>query len=75
MSLENTSGKHCEVCEDGAYGNALTSVGCKKCECNGHGDAFQNYCKSDGVCFCLHNTVGNKCEVCKPGFVGDPKDK
>ncbi|XP_047130543.1 multiple epidermal growth factor-like domains protein 8 isoform X1 [Hydra vulgaris] len=72
---ENTVGKYCEKCINGSYGNALTSTGCKKCECNGHGNPLQNYCQSaNGECFCLHNTIGSSCELCEPGFVGNPRN-
>lgn len=59
----------------GSFGNATSKEGCRKCECNGHGDESLGLCDPDtGVCFCQHNTEGTECEKCKKGYYGDPKN-
>lgn len=51
----------------GSYGNA-TTVGCKKCDCNGHWDEARGRChQTTGKCFCTDNTEGDTCDKCKPG--------
>ncbi|KAK0091776.1 hypothetical protein PV326_002712 [Microctonus aethiopoides] len=70
-----TTGKYCEECKAGSFGNATTSLGCKKCNCNEHGDKMMDYCdRRTGICFCKDNTVGENCERCKKGYYGDPKN-
>ncbi|ODM98691.1 Multiple epidermal growth factor-like domains protein 8 [Orchesella cincta] len=70
----STTGKNCEDCLEGTYGNAtLIEVGCRQCECNGHGDVSKGLCdRVTGKCYCLNNTDGDHCEGCLPGYFGDP---
>ncbi|KAB7506886.1 Multiple epidermal growth factor-like domains protein 8, partial [Armadillidium nasatum] len=69
-----TTGDSCELCRPGSYGNA-TTVGCKKCECNGHWDEKRGRCdQTSGRCYCIHNTRGYKCDQCEEGFYGDPRN-
>ncbi|XP_042899680.1 multiple epidermal growth factor-like domains protein 8 [Parasteatoda tepidariorum] len=70
-----TEGNFCEKCSPGSYGDAKTSIGCQKCNCNGHGDNRFGYCNTtSGICFCLNNTVGPDCSVCKEGYYGNPQN-
>ena len=70
-----TEGKYCERCVAGSYGNATSEIGCKPCECNGHGNTNFGICDSlTGDCFCTHNTLGIHCELCDRNYYGDPKD-
>ncbi|GBM96414.1 Multiple epidermal growth factor-like domains protein 8 [Araneus ventricosus] len=69
-----TEGEFCEHCQPGSYGDATTPDGCRKCECNGHGDIELEICNSTtGECFCLNNTVGPNCAQCKDGYYGNPE--
>ncbi|XP_065644500.1 laminin subunit gamma-1 isoform X1 [Hydra vulgaris] len=69
------SGRQCETCSDGYYGNPLDPLGsCKKCICNNNIDekAAGNCNTTTGVCLrCLKNTIGNNCQYCRPGYYGD----
>lgn len=50
-------------------------IGCKQCECNGHGDKEIGECDiTSGVCFCQDNTEGDNCDRCKTNFYGDPRN-
>ncbi|XP_015608730.1 multiple epidermal growth factor-like domains protein 8 isoform X2 [Cephus cinctus] len=70
-----TTGRYCEECKAGSYGNATTSLGCRKCNCNEHGDKDLDVCdRQTGVCFCRDNTEGDRCHQCKKGYYGDPRD-
>ncbi|XP_076675325.1 multiple EGF like domains 8 isoform X4 [Andrena cerasifolii] len=70
-----TTGRYCEECKAGSYGNATTPLGCKKCNCNEHGDKDLGICdRQTGVCFCRDNTQGDMCQRCKKGYYGDPRD-
>ncbi|XP_066249619.1 multiple epidermal growth factor-like domains protein 8 isoform X2 [Euwallacea similis] len=72
---DNTMGKFCQYCRPGSYGNATTDIGCKKCECNGHGDVDNGECDIEtGECFCQDNTEGQHCERCRPNYSGDPRN-
>ena len=70
-----TTGTYCEECKAGSYGNATTTLGCRKCNCNEHGDKELEVCdRQTGVCFCRDNTEGDNCQKCKKGYYGDPRD-
>lgn len=71
---ELTYGTHCENCMPGSFGSATTSLGCTRCECNGHGDEQRGICDNrTGHCFCMNNTIGAQCDQCQPGFFGQPQ--
>ncbi|KYM76277.1 Multiple epidermal growth factor-like domains protein 8 [Atta colombica] len=70
-----TIGRYCEECKAGSYGNATTPLGCRECNCNGHGDVELDVCdRQTGMCFCRDNTEGDKCQRCKRGYYGDPRN-
>ncbi|XP_015121638.1 multiple epidermal growth factor-like domains protein 8 [Diachasma alloeum] len=70
-----TTGEYCEECKAGSYGNATTPLGCRKCNCNEHGDKNLDYCdRQTGRCFCKDNTKGETCGKCRRGYYGDPRD-
>ncbi|XP_073822984.1 wing blister isoform X3 [Musca autumnalis] len=63
------TGDHCEMCDDGYYGNP-TEIGnsCRPCDCDGGPcDVLTGKC-----IICEGNTEGWHCERCKMGFWGDP---
>lgn len=73
--IDNTMGEYCELCKPGSYGNATTEQGCRKCDCNGHGNKALGECNMEtGVCYCEDNTIGDHCEQCKSKYFGDPKN-
>ncbi|XP_050307632.1 multiple epidermal growth factor-like domains protein 8 [Anthonomus grandis grandis] len=70
-----TMGEFCQYCRPGSYGNATNDLGCRKCECNGHGNLELGECDIEtGECFCQDNTEGLHCERCKPNYSGDPRN-
>lgn len=63
--LHHTDGDHCEVCEEGYYGNALEKA-CYKCNCSVLGTNFTKG-NCDGVtgqCPCFNNVIGINCDQC-----------
>ncbi|XP_028412186.1 laminin subunit alpha-like, partial [Dendronephthya gigantea] len=70
---EGYTGKLCDECADGYYGDPLTT-GCKPCECNNNIDlaATGNCDRRTGECLrCVNNTGGERCEKCQPGYYGN----
>lgn len=64
--LYNTTGPHCEYCQDNFYGDALNQ-NCSECFCNLLGtDAKLGPCdRYTGQCPCLPNVEGRDCGRCK----------
>ncbi|XP_060666589.1 laminin subunit alpha lam-3 isoform X2 [Drosophila nasuta] len=66
---EGYTGDHCQVCDDGYYGNPMQlGSSCQRCNCEG------GPCNvTTGACItCQGNTEGWHCERCKLGHWGDP---
>ncbi|XP_063635942.1 laminin subunit beta-1 [Cydia splendana] len=63
--LHNTAGDHCEMCQDGYYGNALEQA-CYKCNCSVLGTNFtKGNCDGlTGQCHCHKNVMGLNCDQC-----------
>ncbi|XP_055540243.1 laminin subunit alpha-1 isoform X2 [Wyeomyia smithii] len=68
---EGYTGDHCEICDDGYYGNPLElGEKCLPCPCHG-GPCHAR----TGECIeCLGNTEGWRCERCKSGYWGVPDE-
>ncbi|XP_074149992.1 laminin subunit gamma-3 [Sminthopsis crassicaudata] len=71
--LYNTTGAHCEQCQEGFYGSALAPHPhdkCTPCSCNPSGSAReQGACDPrTGQCSCLPHVTGRDCSHCSPGF-------
>ncbi|KAK4880835.1 hypothetical protein RN001_008981 [Aquatica leii] len=63
------TGDHCELCDDGYFGNPFElGSKCEPCSCGG------GPCdRKSGQCLgCPGNTEGWRCEKCKWGYFGDP---
>ncbi|XP_058446853.1 laminin subunit alpha-1 isoform X1 [Malaya genurostris] len=68
---EGYTGDHCEICDDGYYGNPL-ELGSKCLPCPCHGGPCN---VKTGECIeCLGNTEGWRCERCKSGHWGVPDE-
>ncbi|TRY59547.1 hypothetical protein DNTS_012239 [Danionella cerebrum] len=67
-----TTGRHCERCGNGYYGNALTgSPGdCSPCPCPDHTTCVQ--VPETGDVVCTNCPKGVRCELCEDGFYGNP---
>lgn len=74
-SQEGYTGKQCEECDDGYYGNPLVPGGrCQPCSCSNNIDPSNigNCDRLTGRCLaCMFNTAGFSCERCKTGYYGD----
>ncbi|KAL6061898.1 hypothetical protein STEG23_031517, partial [Scotinomys teguina] len=73
--LYNTTGTHCEHCQDGFYGSALATRPedkCAPCSCDLRGSVSEKMpCNSvTGQCTCLPHVTGRDCSHCSPGFYG-----
>ncbi|XP_026061619.1 laminin subunit gamma-1 [Carassius auratus] len=75
-----TTGKRCELCDDGFFGDPLGENGrvrtCRACSCNNNIDpnAVGNCNRETGECLkCIYNTAGVFCDRCKEGFYGDAR--
>ncbi|KAM4642244.1 laminin subunit gamma-1 [Discoglossus pictus] len=73
-----TTGKRCELCDDGYFGDPLGESGaprqCRICECNKNTDpnAVGNCDRLTGECLkCIYNTGGFYCDRCREGFYGN----
>ncbi|GCB72288.1 hypothetical protein scyTo_0006235 [Scyliorhinus torazame] len=73
-----TTGKRCELCDDGYYGDPFGNEGpvrpCKQCHCSDNIDpnAVGNCNRLTGECLkCIYNTDGFYCDKCKDGFYGN----
>ncbi|TDH06384.1 hypothetical protein EPR50_G00132680 [Perca flavescens] len=73
-----TTGKRCELCDDGFFGDPLGQSGpvraCRACKCSDNIDpnAVGNCNRETGECLkCVHNTDGFFCDRCMDGFYGN----
>ncbi|XP_068771115.1 laminin subunit gamma-3 [Struthio camelus] len=73
--LHNTTGEHCERCQQDFYGDALApgpAGKCMPCECNPEGSApgREGCDAATGQCPCLPHVAGRDCGRCQPGYHG-----
>uniref|UniRef100_A0A8C5GXN1 Laminin subunit gamma-1 n=1 Tax=Gouania willdenowi TaxID=441366 RepID=A0A8C5GXN1_GOUWI len=73
-----TTGKRCELCDDGYFGDPLGQNGpvraCHICKCSDNIDpnAVGNCNRETGECLkCIYNTAGFFCDRCQEGFYGN----
>ena len=81
--LHHTTGRTCDRCEDGFYGDATRGFlseeyssedDCSPCPCPMGATCFQNPLNTTEVkCRnCPEGSFGDRCEVCKDTYYGDP---
>ncbi|XP_062852126.1 attractin isoform X1 [Trichomycterus rosablanca] len=58
-----TTGKHCESCISGYYGDPTNGGSCQPCKCNGHASMCNS---NNGKCFCTTKGIkGDRCHLCE----------
>ncbi|XP_073467126.1 attractin [Aquarana catesbeiana] len=58
-----TSGKNCDTCISGYYGDPTNGGSCQPCKCNGHASICNT---NSGKCFCTTKGVkGDECQLCE----------
>ncbi|MEQ2289431.1 hypothetical protein AMECASPLE_032953, partial [Ameca splendens] len=74
----HTSGRRCDICAPGYYGNISGSASdCSLCACPLLDNSFSPTCVSDGAgdfrcTSCLNGYEGRYCERCSAGYHGNP---
>ncbi|XP_028288319.1 laminin subunit alpha-1 [Parambassis ranga] len=75
----HTSGRSCELCATGYYGNVSGSISdCSLCACPLRDNSFSSTCVSEGVSgdfrctSCQTGYEGRYCERCSVGYYGNP---
>ncbi|XP_075525225.1 wing blister isoform X1 [Dermacentor variabilis] len=62
---EGYTGRRCERCADGFFGNPLVDGGrCERCECNHYGSQGHRCDHLTGACHCLPGITGRDCSIC-----------
>ncbi|XP_073690226.1 attractin [Garra rufa] len=58
-----TTGKQCESCVSGYYGDPTNGGSCQPCKCNGHASMCNS---NNGKCFCTTKGIkGDRCHLCE----------
>uniref|UniRef100_A0AAY5L7C5 Attractin n=1 Tax=Esox lucius TaxID=8010 RepID=A0AAY5L7C5_ESOLU len=58
-----TTGRHCESCVSGYYGDPNNGGSCQPCKCNGHASICNT---NNGKCFCTTKGIkGDRCHLCE----------
>ncbi|XP_077945447.1 attractin isoform X3 [Gasterosteus aculeatus] len=58
-----TTGRSCESCVSGFYGDPTNGGGCQPCKCNGHASVCN---PNNGKCFCTTKGIkGDRCHLCE----------
>ncbi|KAM9826836.1 laminin subunit alpha-1 [Neosynchiropus ocellatus] len=75
----HTSGRNCELCAPGYYGNIQGAIAdCSPCTCPLLDNSFSSTCVTDGApgdfrcTACQAGYEGRYCERCSAGYFGDP---
>ena len=66
--LYNTTGRACELCAPGYYGDAIQMKNCSDCSCDVCGTDVCNHYSGD--CKCKPNVVGRDCSRCSADHWG-----
>ncbi|XP_074189665.1 laminin subunit alpha-2 isoform X4 [Rhinolophus sinicus] len=65
-----TTGRYCERCADGYFGDAVDAKNCQPCRCHANGSLSEICHTRTGQCECRPNVQGQRCDECKPETFG-----
>nr|XP_019584999.1 PREDICTED: laminin subunit alpha-2 isoform X4 [Rhinolophus sinicus] len=65
-----TTGRYCELCADGYFGDAVDAKNCQPCRCHANGSLSEICHTRTGQCECRPNVQGQRCDECKPETFG-----
>ncbi|XP_004846024.1 laminin subunit alpha-2 isoform X1 [Heterocephalus glaber] len=65
-----TTGRYCELCADGYFGDAVDAKNCQPCRCDANGSSSEICHRRTGQCECRPNVQGQRCDRCKPETFG-----
>ncbi|XP_071074759.1 laminin subunit alpha-2 [Dasypus novemcinctus] len=65
-----TTGRYCELCADGYFGDAVDAKNCQPCRCNINGSLSESCHPRTGQCECRPNVQGRRCDECQPETFG-----
>ncbi|XP_077018985.1 laminin subunit alpha-2 isoform X2 [Tamandua tetradactyla] len=65
-----TTGRYCELCADGYFGDAVVAKNCQPCRCNINGSLSETCHVRTGQCECRPGVQGQRCDECQPGTFG-----
>ncbi|XP_045355489.1 laminin subunit alpha-2 isoform X5 [Leopardus geoffroyi] len=68
-----TTGRYCELCADGYFGDAVDAKNCQPCRCNVNSSLSESCHARTGQCECKPNVQGLRCDECKPDMWWDPE--
>uniref|UniRef100_A0A6I8PFI4 Laminin subunit alpha-2 n=1 Tax=Ornithorhynchus anatinus TaxID=9258 RepID=A0A6I8PFI4_ORNAN len=66
-----TTGRYCERCADGYFGDAVHAKNCQPCHCNINGSLSEVCNTETGQCKCRANVQGRQCDECQPSLWWD----
>ncbi|KAK7884079.1 hypothetical protein WMY93_027202 [Mugilogobius chulae] len=66
--MHHSAGTHCEICEEGYYGDAIHAKNCTKCSCSPCGT--ESCDPRTGQCRCKPGVTGPHCDRCEDGTFG-----
>ncbi|XP_037698911.1 laminin subunit alpha-2 isoform X2 [Choloepus didactylus] len=65
-----TTGRYCELCADGYFGDAVDAKNCQPCRCNMNGSLSEICHPRTGQCECKPSVQGRRCDECRPETFG-----
>ncbi|XP_061425546.1 LOW QUALITY PROTEIN: laminin subunit alpha-2 [Lethenteron reissneri] len=71
----HTSGRHCERCATGYFGDAIVAKNCQPCKCSSNGSQSNTCDAVTGQCECKPNVAGRQCDHCVPNCWWDAQQR
>ncbi|XP_055492345.1 laminin subunit alpha-2 [Leucoraja erinacea] len=73
--IQGITGRFCDECADGYFGDAVIARNCQACKCHANGSVANLCDKQTGQCECKDNVAGRQCDHCLPNCWWDHKNK